>query len=40
MGIHRMAPGDVAGAVRWLCTDEARYVTGTELVVDAGATLR
>ncbi len=40
MGIHRMAPGDVAGAVRWLCTDEARYVTGVELVVDAGATLR
>jgi (+)-trans-carveol dehydrogenase len=35
-----MAPGDVAGAVRWLCTDEARYVTGVELVVDAGATLR
>jgi SDR family mycofactocin-dependent oxidoreductase len=40
MGIHRMTPGDVAGAVRWLCTDEARYVTGIELVVDAGATLR
>jgi len=40
MGIHRMAPGDVAAAVRWLCTDEARYVTGVELVVDAGATLR
>lgn len=38
--IHRMEPVDVAHAVRWLCSDEARYITGTELVVDAGATLR
>jgi NAD(P)-dependent dehydrogenase (short-subunit alcohol dehydrogenase family) len=38
--IHRMEPVDVAHAVRWLCSDEARYVTGAELVVDAGATLR
>ncbi len=40
MPIHRMEPVDVAHAVRWLCSDEARYVTGTEVVVDAGATLR
>jgi SDR family mycofactocin-dependent oxidoreductase len=40
MPIHRMEAVDVAHAVRWLCSDEARYVTGTELVVDAGATLR
>jgi SDR family mycofactocin-dependent oxidoreductase len=40
MPIHRMEPVDVAHAVRWLCSDEARYVTGAELVVDAGATLR
>lgn len=38
--IHRMEPVDVAHAVRWLCSAEARYVTGAELVVDAGATLR
>lgn len=38
--IHRMEPVDIAHAVRWLCSDEARYVTGSEMVVDAGATLR
>ncbi len=38
--IHRMEPLDIAVALRWLCSGEARYVTGTELVVDAGATLR
>lgn len=40
MPIHRMEPVDIAHAVRWLSSDEARYVTGTELVVDAGATLQ
>jgi SDR family mycofactocin-dependent oxidoreductase len=40
MPIHRMDPVDIAHAVRWLCSDEARYVTGSEMVVDAGATLR
>ena len=29
---------DVTGAVRFLLSDEARYVTGTELVVDGGST--
>ncbi len=38
--IHRMEALDVAHAVRWLCSDEARYLTGSEIVVDAGATLR
>ena len=38
--IHRMEAVDVAHAVRWLCSDEARYLTGSEIVVDAGATLR
>jgi len=38
--IHRMESVDVAHAVRWLSSDEARYVTGAELVLDAGATLR
>ncbi|MBK9137241.1 MAG: SDR family oxidoreductase [Verrucomicrobia bacterium] len=28
--------GDVVGAVRFLLSDEARFVTGTELVVDGG----
>lgn len=27
---------DVSNAVVWLCTDEARYITGTTLPVDAG----
>ncbi|WP_225755248.1 mycofactocin-coupled SDR family oxidoreductase [Actinotalea sp. Marseille-Q4924] len=40
MPIHRMETVDVAHAVRWLCSDEARYLTGTEMVLDAGATLR
>jgi NAD(P)-dependent dehydrogenase (short-subunit alcohol dehydrogenase family) len=40
MPIHRMEPTDIAYAIRWLCTDEARYVTGTTTVVDAGALLR
>jgi 3-oxoacyl-[acyl-carrier protein] reductase len=29
-------PEDVAGAVRFLCADEARFVTGAVLVVDGG----
>ncbi|OCB30652.1 hypothetical protein A5675_18125 [Mycobacterium malmoense] len=29
-------PGDVANAVAFLASDHARYITGTELVVDAG----
>jgi len=38
--IHRLEPVDIAHAIRWLCTDEARYVTGTTSVVDGGALLR
>lgn len=40
MPIHRMEPLDIAHAIRWLCSDESRYVTGVQLVVDAGATLQ
>ncbi|WP_222266317.1 mycofactocin-coupled SDR family oxidoreductase [Modestobacter marinus] len=40
MPVQRMEPLDVAHAIRWLCTDEARYMTGTQMVLDAGATLR
>jgi NAD(P)-dependent dehydrogenase (short-subunit alcohol dehydrogenase family) len=32
----RIAPGDVAGAVLYLASDESRLVTGTELAVDGG----
>jgi SDR family mycofactocin-dependent oxidoreductase len=31
---------DIANAVAFLCSDEARYITGTELQVDAGSNLR
>lgn len=40
MPIHRMESVDVAHAVRWLCSDEARYITGSQMVIDAGATLQ
>jgi NAD(P)-dependent dehydrogenase (short-subunit alcohol dehydrogenase family) len=31
-------PEDVAWAALWLASDEARYVTGADIAVDAGAT--
>jgi len=31
---------DISDAVLWLCSDEARYVTGTTLPIDAGALLK
>jgi 3(or 17)beta-hydroxysteroid dehydrogenase len=34
------APADVAAAVLFLASDESRFVTGAELVVDNGATAR
>jgi NAD(P)-dependent dehydrogenase (short-subunit alcohol dehydrogenase family) len=33
-------PLDIANGVLWLCSDEARYVTGLELVIDGGLILR
>ncbi|MGY1710660.1 SDR family oxidoreductase [Geodermatophilus sp. SYSU D00758] len=35
-----MEPVDLSKALPFLASDEARYVTGTELAVDAGSTLR
>ncbi|CAM5736201.1 mycofactocin-coupled SDR family oxidoreductase [Mycolicibacterium aubagnense] len=31
-------PEDISNAVVFLASDEARYITGTQLVVDAGLT--
>jgi SDR family mycofactocin-dependent oxidoreductase len=36
MPVDAVDPEDVANAVAWLASDEARYVTGTVLPVDAG----
>ena len=33
-------PADIAGAVAWLVSDAARFVTGTSWPLDAGFTLR
>lgn len=33
-------PRDVTAAVVWLCSDEARYVTGVNLPIDGGAAIK
>jgi NAD(P)-dependent dehydrogenase (short-subunit alcohol dehydrogenase family) len=33
-------PEDIANGVLWLCSDESRYITGMELIIDGGLTLR
>jgi (+)-trans-carveol dehydrogenase len=38
--IKTLEPIDVANAVVWLCTDEARYITGIALPVDAGSLIK
>ncbi len=40
MPIPFVEPRDVSNAVAWLVSDEARYVTGINLSVDAGAVLK
>lgn len=38
--VHLIEPIDVSNALLWLCSEEARYVTGITLPVDAGFCLR
>jgi SDR family mycofactocin-dependent oxidoreductase len=38
--VDLVEPEDIANAAVWLCSDEARYVTGVTLPVDAGFTVR
>jgi SDR family mycofactocin-dependent oxidoreductase len=34
--VELLQPSDISNAVAWLCSDEARYITGITLPVDAG----
>jgi len=40
MKIPFVEPEDISNAVLWLASDEARYVTGMQLRVDAGGYLK
>jgi SDR family mycofactocin-dependent oxidoreductase len=40
MPVELIEPEDVSNAIVWLCSEEARYVTGIQLPVDAGFLLR
>ncbi|PRC56963.1 SDR family mycofactocin-dependent oxidoreductase, partial [Mycobacterium sp. ITM-2017-0098] len=40
MPIPYIEPADISHAVVYLASDEARYVTGQQLFVDAGASLK
>jgi SDR family mycofactocin-dependent oxidoreductase len=39
-GDGRMQPGDISDAVLFLASEQARYITGTTMIVDAGQTNR
>jgi SDR family mycofactocin-dependent oxidoreductase len=36
MPVELLEPGDISNTVAFLCSDESRYITGTNLPVDAG----
>jgi NAD(P)-dependent dehydrogenase (short-subunit alcohol dehydrogenase family) len=36
LGVEKLAPADITNAMLWLCSDEARYITGVTLPIDAG----
>jgi SDR family mycofactocin-dependent oxidoreductase len=38
--IEVLQPEDIAGAVAWLVSDEARFITGVQMPLDAGFTIR
>jgi NAD(P)-dependent dehydrogenase (short-subunit alcohol dehydrogenase family) len=40
MPVFMVEPVDISNAVLYLLSDEARFVTGTQLKVDAGVTIR
>jgi (+)-trans-carveol dehydrogenase len=40
MDIPWIEPEDVSNAILWLCSDEARYVTGIALPIDGGALIQ
>lgn len=40
MPVDMIEPIDVSNAVAWLVSDDARYVTGVTLPVDAGFTAK
>jgi len=40
MDVEMLQPGDVSDAVAWLVSDQAKYITGVQLPVDAGFMIR
>lgn len=40
MPVDRIDPSDVTNAIIWLASDQAKYVTGTKLPIDAGTLLK
>jgi SDR family mycofactocin-dependent oxidoreductase len=38
--VDSMEPAEMAAAAAWLCSDDSRYYTGNQMLIDAGAHLR